>query len=121
MTQMTTKTKTTTIIISRPPLGSLRVSEALRMGVGLTLCDDAVQVLFTDDGVYALLETEPENVAMPEYGRHIDMLKQLGHRIFAERESLEERGIGKPAHEPEILSRAEAAELLAAADGVIRY
>jgi sulfur relay (sulfurtransferase) DsrF/TusC family protein len=91
------------------------------MGVGLTLCDDAVQVLFVGDGVYALLQTEPEKVAMPEYTRHIETLKQLGHRIFAERESLDERGIDGPAHEAEIVSRSEAAELLLGSDGVIRY
>jgi sulfur relay (sulfurtransferase) DsrF/TusC family protein len=113
--------KTTTIIISQTPLKTLRVSEALRMGVGLTLCDDAVRVLFIDDGVYALLQADPEKVAMPEYTRHIETIKQMGHRIYAERESLEERGVKKPAHEPEIVSRDEALALLLDGDGVIRY
>lgn len=115
-----TRMKTTTIIISRAPLKSLRVSEALRMGVGLTLCDDAVQVLFVGDGVYALLATDSESVAMPEYTRHIETIKQLGHRICAERESLDERGIETPNHEPEIISRDEVPALLLDSDGVIR-
>lgn len=113
--------KTTTIIISQPPLKTLRVSEALRMGVGLTLCNDAVQILFMGDGVYALLQTEPDRISMPEYTRHIETLKQLGHRIFAERESLDDRRIDRPAYDPEIVTREQAAELLLGSDGVIRY
>lgn len=113
--------KTTTVIVSKAPLKTLRVAEALRMGVGLTLYGDAVQILFVGDGVYALLQTEPNKVAMPEYTRHIETLKQLGHRIYAERESLEERGLDRMPHEAEIISRKEVAELLLAGDGVIRY
>ena len=113
--------KTTTIIISQAPLKTLRVFEALRMGVGLTLCNDAVQVLFVDDGVYAFSLTEPDKVAMPEYARHIETLKQLGHRICAERESLSERGIDQPSFDPEIVSRSEVPGLLLDCDGVIRY
>ena len=91
------------------------------MGVGLTLCNDAVQVLFIDDGVFAFLQTAPDKVAMPEYVRHIETLKQLGHRICAERESLSERGIERPAHEPELVCRSDVPGLLLDCDGVIRY
>lgn len=100
---------------------TVRVFEALRMGVGLTLCNDAVQVLFIDDGVYAFLGTESKKVAMPEYVRHIETLKQLGHRIYAERESLSERGIDRPAFDPDIIPRSEVPGLLLDCDGVIRY
>ena len=113
--------KTTTVIISQPPLGTLRVAEALRMSVGLTLRDDAVQVLFVGDGVYALLQTAPEKVAMPDYIKHMETIKQLGHRIFAERQSLEARGIDGTAFDVEVVTRAEVAGLLLDSDGVIRY
>lgn len=113
--------KTTTVIISQSPLKSLRVAEALRMSVGLTLCNDAVQVLFVDDGVYALLETDPEKVGMPDYSRHIETLKQLGHNLFSERESLEKRSLEEIFFETEIVSHDEAANLLVASDFVIRY
>jgi len=113
--------KTTTVIISQTPLNTLRVAEALRMSVGLTMCDDAVQVLFIEDGVYALLQTEPGRVSMPEYSRHIETLGQLGHRIFAERESLAERGIECMNHEAQVITRAEVAALLLGSDGIIRY
>lgn len=85
------------------------------------VCDDAVQVLFIEDGVYALLQTEPGRVSMPEYSRHIKALGQLGHRIFAERESLAERGIECMNHEAQVITRAEVAALLLGSDGIIRY
>jgi sulfur relay protein TusB/DsrH len=113
--------KTTTVIISQSPLKTLRVAEALRMSVGLTLCGDSVQVLFMSDGVYALLETEPSKVGMPEYARHMKTLKQLKHRLFAVRESLNQRGLDTVCHNVEILSNSESARLLLASDSVIRY
>ncbi len=113
--------KTTTVIISQSPLKTLRVAEALRMSVGLTLCGDAVQVLFMGDGVYTLLDTEPGKVGMPEYARHLETLKQLRHRLFAERESLDERHLDTIHHRAEIISRAESARVLLASDCVIRY
>lgn len=113
--------KTTTVIISQSPLKTLRVAEALRMSVGLTLCNDAVQAVFIGDGVYALLATEPSHAGMPEYSRHIETLKQLGHKLFAERESLDERGLEKIAHDVAVVPRSEIAQLLLKSDGVIRY
>jgi sulfur relay (sulfurtransferase) DsrF/TusC family protein len=113
--------KTTTIIISQSPLKTLRVAEALRMGVGLTLCGDSVQALFVDDGVYALLQTEPGRLGMPEYQRHLDTLRQLRHRIFAERESMANRGLDKLSVDAEILPRDEIGRLLLSSDCVIRY
>jgi sulfur relay (sulfurtransferase) DsrF/TusC family protein len=113
--------KTTTIIISQSPLKTLRVAEALRMGVGLTLCGDAVQVLFLGDGVYSLLHTEPAGVGMPDYLRHVETLRQLRHRLFAERESIDERNLGQLSLNTEIISRDDAARLLLESDFVIRY
>jgi sulfur relay (sulfurtransferase) DsrF/TusC family protein len=113
--------KTTTVVISQSPLKMVRVAEALRMSVGLTLCDDAVRVVFVGDGVYTLLHTEPARVGMPEYSRHVRTLKDLGHEIYAERESLEERGLEKISFKPRIVSRSEVARLLLDSDAVIRY
>ncbi len=113
--------KSTIVIISQPPLATLRVAEGLRTCVGLTLCDGAAHALFIDDGVYALLKTEPERVAMPEYARHIETLKELGHRLYVERESLEERGIEPASCGAEIIPRANIAALLLDSDAVIRF
>ncbi len=112
--------KTTTIIISQSPLKTLRVSEALRMGVGLTLCGDAVQVLFIGEGVYSLLQTSPQELGMPEYLRHVETLRQLHHRIMYEHESATERRV-EVSVEAEPLSREEAARVLLESDCVVRY
>jgi sulfur relay (sulfurtransferase) DsrF/TusC family protein len=113
--------KTTTVIISQSPLKTIRITEALRMSVGLTLCDEAVQVLFVGDGVYTLLDTEPAQLGMPDYSRHLETLIQLKHRLFAERESLDERALGKISDDVEIIPRNEVAKLLLATDCVVRY
>ncbi len=91
------------------------------MSVGLTLCGDAVRVIFVGDGVYTLLHTDPTRIGMPEYSRHVITLKDLGHAIYAERESLEERGLEKISFKPEIVSRAEVTRLLLESDSVVRY
>ncbi|RJP18030.1 MAG: hypothetical protein C4520_15205 [Candidatus Abyssobacteria bacterium SURF_5] len=113
--------KTTTILISQSPLKTVRATEALRMGVGLTLCGDSVQVLFIGDGVYSLLKTEPGRLGMAEYIRHIETLRQLGHRLFAERESITERYRGDVSVAVELISRDDAARMLLESDSVIRY
>ncbi len=91
------------------------------MGVGLTLCSDAVQVVFVGDGVYTLLQTEPGRIGMPEYSRHLKTLKQLGHRVFTEQEALDERSVSRLAFEAEVVPHPEIARLLLASDFVIRY
>lgn len=91
------------------------------MSVGLTLCGDEVRVLFVGDGVYSLLQTEPARVGMPEYLRHVETLRQLRHRILAERESIEERRMEKLSFPVELVSRGDVARLLLESDCVIRY
>jgi sulfur relay (sulfurtransferase) DsrF/TusC family protein len=113
--------KTTTILISQSPLKTLRVAEALRMGVGLTLCGNQVQALFIGDGIYSLLHTQPQEVGMPQYLRHIETLRQLRHRILVERESIIERGNPTITVPAEAVSRSDAARLLLESDCVIRY
>ena len=58
---------------------------------------------------------------MPEYLRHIETLRQLRHRIFAERESIIERGNPEIFVLAETISRDDAARLLLESDCVIRY
>jgi hypothetical protein len=45
----------------------------------------------------------------------------LKHRLFAERESLDERALGKISDDVEIIPRNEVAKLLLATDCVVRY
>ena len=113
--------KKVTVIISKSPFNTLRNSEALRMSVGLTLADNAVQVVFVGDGVYTLLDNSPETIDSPELRKHIETLKMLKHQIIAEKESLDERGINNLAYEVEIKSREGIASLITESNAVIPY
>jgi len=113
--------KRVSVVIRRAPIGTVRTAEALRMSVGLTLGDNAVRVVFAGDGVYALLPTAPETVGAQELAKPIETLRQLGHELVAERESLAARGIGQPAYEVTQRTRAEIAALLAESDVVMGW
>jgi sulfur relay (sulfurtransferase) DsrF/TusC family protein len=51
--------KRVAVVIRQSPFNTCRNSEALRMTVGLTLAENAITVVFRDDGVYTLLATQP--------------------------------------------------------------
>ncbi len=110
------------VIIHRPPFNTLRNSEGLRMSVGLTLEEDnKVTVLFTGDGVCLLRRTDPGLIESGIIYKHLDALRLLGHRVVAEEESLDERGISELGANPDILPRERVIEMLANADRVIPW
>ncbi len=110
------------VIIQKTPFNTLRNSEGLRMSVGLTLEEDnRVEVLFMGDGVYLLRKTTPELIQSGIIYKHLDALRLLGHRVVADKESLEERGIGELGTEAEILTRDRIIEMLTSADRVIPW
>lgn len=113
--------KKVAVVLRKTPFGTLRNSEALRMSVGLTLAENAVQVLFVSDGVYMLLPTSPQLVGSPEVAQHLETLKLLGHQLVAEEEALEERGLANLKYDAEIVSRRQIADILAASDVVIPW
>lgn len=113
--------KQVSVVVRSVPISTVRVAEALRMSVGLTLSGNAVRVVFAGDGVYALLPTAPETVGSQELAKPIETLLRLGHELVAERESLEAREIGPPAYEATQRTRAEIAVLLAESDVVIGW
>lgn len=113
--------KNTTVIIRKSPFNTLRNSEGLRMSIGLTLRDNAVKVIFIDDGVYMLRRTNPTIVGSPEVKRHIETVRALGHELIAERESLEERGIDSVDYQVDVRTRGEIAKILAQSAAIIAY
>lgn len=113
--------KKATVIVRKSPFNTLRNSEALRMGVGLTLRDNEVMVVFIDDGVHLLRQTSPSLIGSPEVRKHIEAIHALGHKLIAERESLEERGIESVDNRVDIRPRAEIANILAQSDAIIVY
>lgn len=108
------------VVIRHSPLNTLRMSETLRMSVGLTLADgNAVTVIFADDGVYALGVVAPEMIGSPGIKKHVHTLKLLGHRLVAEGKATEERQMTDLLSDVELLDRPKIARLMAESDAVI--
>ncbi|MDW8367271.1 MAG: DsrE family protein [Abditibacteriales bacterium] len=113
--------KRITVVVRKSPFNSVRNAEALRMSVGMTLGDHTVQVVFMGDGVYTLLPVQPQEVGMPEVGKHLETLRMLRARLVVEKEAAEQRGLTQLKYRPEFLSRAEIGKLLAESDLVVPY
>jgi len=91
------------------------------MAVGLTLADNAVTVIFQDDGVYTLLPAQPSTIGSLEVDKHLETLQLLNVRLAAEEESLAERKLSQLKWDVERLARGEMARLLAASEAVVCY
>ncbi|MBI3815267.1 MAG: DsrE family protein [Nitrospinae bacterium] len=113
--------KKVTVVLQKSPFNTLRNSEALRMSLGLTLAENAVRVVFVQDAVYCLMPTMPEKIKSPVFGRHIEMLQTLKCRLVAEKESLEERGIGDIEYNAEVMDRKEISQFIKESNSVITY
>ena len=92
------------------------------MAVGLTLEEDnKVTVIFAKDGVYLINNVAPEKIQSGIIKKHLEALRLLGHRLVAERESMEERGVKEPSVKIDILNRTEVIKILSEADRVIPW
>ena len=109
------------VVVRKSPFNTCRNSEALRMTVGLTLADNAITVIFREDGVYTLLPTQPSHIGSLGFDKHLETLQLLNVRVVAERESLEERKLSALKWDVERLARTEFARLLADAEAIICY
>jgi sulfur relay (sulfurtransferase) DsrF/TusC family protein len=109
------------VVIRNSPFNTCRNSEALRMTVGLTLGDNAIAVIFRDDGVYTLLATQPVLIGSLEIDKHLETLQLLNVRLIAEKESLSERHLSHLKWDIERLAQREIAHLLAESEAIICY
>lgn len=113
--------RTITVIIRNLPLNTTRVSEALRMSVGLTLSDDRVQVILIDNAVYAISRLKPEIIGMNELSKHLETLPMLKGRIVADKKDLEKRGINEIPYTVELKDRKEIIKEITNSDVLIVY
>jgi sulfur relay (sulfurtransferase) DsrF/TusC family protein len=113
--------KSVVVIVRRPPLASERAAEALRLAVGQTLAANRVTVVFIDDGVWAASELQPKAVKGPDFAKPIQTLAMLEHRLVADAESLNARGIREVASGIEVKPREELLGFIRDADAVIPY
>jgi sulfur relay (sulfurtransferase) DsrF/TusC family protein len=91
------------------------------MTVGLTLGDNAIAVIFRDDGVYTLLPTQPALISSLDIDKHVETLQLLNVRLVVEQESLTERKLSQLKWDVERLARQDVARLLADSEAIICY
>ena len=91
------------------------------MAVGLTLGDNAITVIFRDDGVYTLLPTQPALIGSLEIDKHVETLRLLNVRLVVEHESLADRKLSQLKWDVERLARQDVAQLLADSEATICY
>ncbi len=117
-------TKQIIIVIRHSPFNNSRNAEGLRMSVGLTLKNDAVSVVFLDDGVYhASTRLKPELIGAHASNQEFEMLNMLGCGLFADGKSLERTGIAESELRDGVkgVAASEIADMLAKADVVIPF
>jgi sulfur relay (sulfurtransferase) DsrF/TusC family protein len=84
--------KNIVITISKPPHGTDKVQEGLRMAVGLCAGEDEhdVSVIFSEDGIYNILS----DVVWDEVCENCwKMLKKLKLKMYVDSDSMQERGV----------------------------
>jgi sulfur relay protein TusC/DsrF len=113
--------KRVAVVIRKSPFNTCGNSEALRMTVGLTLGDNAIAVIFRDDGVYTLLPTQPALIGALDIDKHVETLQLLNVRLVVEQEALAERQLSPLKWTVERLARQDVARLLADSEAIICY
>ena len=109
------------IMIRRSPFNSVRVHEALRSCVGLSMGDAPLTMVFVEDGIYALSAKGKPVIEGFDWNKHLEMLKELEFDLIVDKQSADERGITAFTNEPLLKSRDEIAAVLKDAKAVITY
>ncbi|MDA8217836.1 MAG: DsrE family protein [Dehalococcoidales bacterium] len=111
------------VVLRDGPLNSGRDEEGLRVAIGLTLANPQVTVLLLDQAVWLSVPLAVAEIERPSLGTNWETLGLMGIRRLSERESLIERGLDptEVLAGVEVVSRAEAAGVLAEADVVLVY
>jgi sulfur relay (sulfurtransferase) DsrF/TusC family protein len=82
------------VVFNKSPYGSSSLVEGIRLATGVTAADIESVVLFMDDGVFALVESQLSSpLGIPPSGVNLEYLVGNGIRINVLRESLISRGI----------------------------
>ena len=109
------------ITLNRAPYGSIFYTEGLRAVVGVTsgIDEHTVDVLYAGDGVYFALK----DVDRSDSNKYLGTLAGQGVKLNVEKEALEERNIDRAdlAGDVQIISRAQALELIRKADLTIDF
>jgi sulfur relay (sulfurtransferase) DsrF/TusC family protein len=113
--------KKITVIVRNLPFNTRRNAEALRMSVGLTLREDKVTVIFTDDGIYSATPTKPESINLASLDREFGALSMLKCKLLADKSSMEIRGISDIIDKIQPVEREEIVRTITESDIVIPF
>ncbi len=109
------------IMMRRSPFNSVRVHEALRSCVGLSMGDSPLTMVFVEDGVYTLSAKGKPILSGFDWNKHLEMLKELEFDLIVDRESADDRGVTEFNWEPTLMTRDEIAGVLKDSKAVITY
>lgn len=110
------------VVIRSEDLLPRRAAEALRVSIGLTLCDNRVQIVFMDGGVN-FLGGDPEKMwDGVDVDGYLENLSEVACKLYVERESLKERcGSAELLCEANIIGRDEVIRMLSTMDRVLCF
>lgn len=95
--------KRVSVLVRRPPLNTGKAGESLRMALGLEIKDHRVTVIFMDEGVFSAAGgLNPAEAGCEPWSEYVDMLHLLGHRLWAEEESLNRLSLDRARLDPRI-------------------
>jgi len=109
------------IMMRHSPFSTVRIHEALRSCVGLSMGDSPLVMVFVEDGAYTLSTKAKPVFEGFDWNKHLEMLKELEFDLVVDKESADERGIKEFKYEPLVKTRAEIATVLKEAKAVITY
>lgn len=117
----TSPVKKIVVIIRSTPFNTIALSEAFRMGIGITLADNKVNILLIGDGVWSSLNLSPQMIGRPDLFESIELLSACGVRVLADETSMDDRNIS--VHESHVakVSRDEIYKIIAESDAVVSF
>jgi tRNA 2-thiouridine synthesizing protein C len=115
---MSNEEKEVVICLLQPPIGTLYPVEGLRMSVALAGDMEPITVAM-NDGVYAFLKDTDRTM----YQMHFDFIKECELDVFADKKSLDERGLTEDdlIEGIEVKSHEEILKLISSVDAVIPF
>lgn len=115
------KGKKVVIIIQDGPFNTLCVSEAFRMGVGLTLSENQISFLLVGDGAYQLLPLQGHKIGKPSLYDFISVFKEIGITLCVDADDMLARKIDRMPAITRQLPRSEVFQMIRETDIVIPF
>jgi tRNA 2-thiouridine synthesizing protein C len=116
---------TVAVLMRKAPYGSVYTAEGFRSMMGIGVFEMDINVVFVDDGVYALVkDQDPAELDMKPLGEGFPMLPDFGvSKFYVHEQSLSERGLTPDdlVMDVEILDDAGAAHMLESSGIVLPF